>query len=216
VARVRIKRGTRFRPGDALGSINRMYHVHLIVGPSGGEINPLSLSPIGFKDDIPPSIEKNGIQLFDPSGKQFSAKQNGRLLVTGNVRIVVDAFDRTNLNGSRRRLGLYLLGYQILKPDGSPAPDFMEPRITQIYDRLPPDRDSTKIAYADQSGITVYGSESTRFLYEVTNWVRDGRARRDSWDSSKLPPGDYVLRIIARDYNGNEATVDRDVLLTIR
>jgi len=216
VARVRIKRGTRFRPGDALGSINRMYHVHLIVGPSGGEINPLSLSPIGFKDDIPPSIEKNGIQLFDPSGKQFSAKQNGRLLVTGNVRIVVDAFDRTNLNGSRRRLGLYLLGYQILKPDGAPAPDFMEPRITQIYDRLPPDRDSTKIAYADQSGITVYGSESTRFLYEVTNWVRDGRARRDSWDASKLPPGDYVLRIIARDYNGNEATVDRDVLLTIR
>src|SRR5262249_28338521 len=55
VLRVRIKRGTRFRPGDALGSVNRMYHVHLIVGPSGGEINPLQLSPIGFKDDIPPT-----------------------------------------------------------------------------------------------------------------------------------------------------------------
>lgn len=216
VMRVRIKRGTRFRSGDALGSVNRMYHTHLIVGPSGGEINPLELAPVGFKDDIPPSIEKNGIQLFEQSGKQFAEKQSGRLLVTGKVHIVVDAFDRTNLNGSRRRLGLFMLGYQILKADGSPAPDFAEPRITQIYDRLPPDRDATKIAYADQSGITVYGSESTRFLYEVTNWVRDGRANRDAWDTAKLPPGDYVLRIIAKDYNGNEAKEDRDVLITIR
>jgi len=216
VTRVRIKRGTRFRPGDALGSVNRMYHTHLIVGPSGGEINPLELAPVGFKDDIPPSIEKNGIQLFDQSGKQFAEKRNGRLLVTGKVHIVVDAFDRTNLNGSRRRLGLFMLGYQILKADGTQAPDFAEPRITQIYDRLPPDRDATKIAYADQSGITVYGSESTRFLYEVTNWVRDGRANRDAWDTAKLPPGDYVLRIIAKDYNGNEAKEDRDVLITIR
>ena len=216
VERVRIKRGTRFRPGDALGSVNRMYHVHLIVGPSGGEINPLSLAPIGFKDDIAPTIEKNGIQLLDESGKQFSEKQNNRLLVNGKVRIVVDAFDRTNLNADRRRLGLYRLGYQVLKTDGTPAPGFEQPRITQIFDRLPPDRESTKIAYADQSGITVYGSESTRFLYEVTNWVRDGRANRDAWDTAKLPPGDYVLRIIAADYNGNEAQADRDVLLTVR
>ena len=216
VARVRIKRGTRFRPGDALGSVNRMYHVHLIVGPSGGEINPLELSPIGFKDDVAPTIEKNGIQLFDQSGAQFSEKRNGRLVVTGKVRIVVDAFDRTNLNANRRRLGLFMLGYQILKSDGSAAQDFIEPRITQIYDRLPPGRESTRIAYADQSGITVYGSETTRFLYEVTNWARDGRANRDAWDTSKLPPGDYVLRIIARDYNGNEAKEDRDVLLTVR
>jgi len=215
LARVRIKRGTRFRPGDAVGTVNRMYHVHLNVGPPGGEINPLSLTPIGFKDDIAPTIEKNGIQLFDQSGKQLTEKRNNRLLVTGNIRIVVDAFDRTNLNVNRRRLGLYLLGYQVLNADGTPVKDF-EPRITQIFDRLPPDRESTKIAYADQSGITVYGSETTRFLYEVTNWVRDGRANRDTWDTSKLSPGDYVLRIIARDYNGNEAQDDRDLLITIR
>lgn len=216
LARVRIKRGTRFRPGDAVGTVNRMYHVHLIVGPSGGEINPLQLSPVGFKDDIEPIIEKDGIQLFDQSGPKFAEKQNGRLLVTGKVRIVVDAFDRTNLNPSRRRLGLYMLGYQILNSDNTPARDFAEPRITQIFDRLPPDRESTKVAYAEQSGITVYGSETTRFLYEVTNWVRDGRANRDAWDTSKLPPGDYVLRIIARDYNGNEANEGRDLLITVR
>jgi len=216
LVRVRVKRGTRFNPGDALGTINRMYHVHLIVGPSGGEINPLSLSPVGFKDDIPPTIEKNGIQLFDQSGSQFSEKRNGRLVVTGRVRIVVDAFDRTNFNADRRRLGLYRLGYQILKADGSPAPGFAEPRINILFNRLPPDRDSTKIAYADQSGITVYGSASTRFLYEVTNVVRDGRAEQSAWDTSQLAPGDYVLRIIAADYSGNEAQEGRDVLLMIR
>ena len=216
LARVRIKRGTRFKPGDALGTINRMYHVHLIVGPSGSEINPLSLSPVGFKDDIAPAIEKNGIQLFDQSGAQFSQKQNGRLVVTGRVRIVVDAFDRTNLNADRRRLGLYRVGYQILKADGSPAPGFAEPRINIVFNRLPPDRDAAKIAYADQSGITVYGSATTRFLYEVTNVVRDGRAEQSAWDTSQLAPGDYILRILAADFSGNEAQAGRDVLLTVR
>jgi sugar lactone lactonase YvrE len=216
ISRVRIKRGTRFRPGDALGTVNRMYHVHLNVGPPGAEINPLSLSPVGFKDDIVPTIEKNGIQLFDQTGKQISEKNKGRLLVNGKVRIVVDAFDRTNFNADRRRLGLYRLGYQLLKRDGTPAPGFAEPRITLVFDRLPPDRESTKIAYADQSGITVYGSETTRFLYEVTNTVREGRALAGVWDTSQLPPGDYVLRIIAADFSGNEVQQGRDLLITIR
>ena len=216
LARVRVKRGTRFKPRDAMGTVNRMYHVHMNVGPPGAEINPLTLSPVGFKDDVVPTIEKDGIQLFDQSGPKFSEKVNNRLVVTGKVRIIVDAFDRTNFNSDRRRLGLYILGYQILKADGSAAPGFAEPRITQIYDRLPPGRESTKVAYAEQSGITVYGSETTKFLYEVTNWVRDSRANRDVLDTSKLPPGDYILRIIARDYNGNEAQDGRDLLITVR
>lgn len=215
-ARVRIRRGTRFNPGDAMGTVNRMYHVHLNVGPPGGEINPLTLSPIGFKDDVSPTIEKNGIQLFDQSGKQLSEKSNNRLLVSGRIRIVVDALDRTNMNASRRRLGLYRLGYQLLKPDGTPAPGFEEPRINILFNRLPPDRDSTKVAYADQSGITVYGSETTKFLYEVTNTVRDGRATPHFWDTSNVPPGDYVLRIIAADFSGNEAQEGRDLLIAIR
>ncbi len=92
------------------------------------------------------------------------------------MRIVVDAFDRTNMNAERRRLGLYKLGYQVLKADGSPAPGFDEPRINILFNRLPGDREATKVAYAAESGITVYGSKTTRFLYEVTNTVRDGRA----------------------------------------
>jgi hypothetical protein len=214
--RVRIRRGTRFRPGDALGTINKMYHVHMNIGPPGGEINPLLLSPIGFKDDIPPTIEKDGIQLFDANGVRFQEKDGERLVVSGPVRIVVDAFDRTNMNPDRRRLGLYKLGYQVLKNDGTPAPGFEEPRINILFNRLPGDRDATKVAYADESGITVYGSKSTRFLYEVTNTVRDGRVARGVWDTSQLPKGDYVLRIIAADFSGNEAREGRDVLVILK
>ena len=90
LARVRIRRGTRFRQGDAVGTINRMYHVHMNIGPPGGEINPLSLAPVGFVDSIAPTIEKDGIQLFDASGTRFTEKNGNRLFVSGPVRIVVD------------------------------------------------------------------------------------------------------------------------------
>ncbi|HWF88937.1 MAG TPA: hypothetical protein VN659_08885, partial [Pyrinomonadaceae bacterium] len=215
VVRVRVRRGTRFSPGDAVGTINKMYHVHMNIGPPGAEINPLSLSPVGFKDDIPPTIEKDGIQLFDANGARLRDKQSERLVVRGPVRIVVDAFDRNNLNPDRRRLGLYKLGYQVLKADGSPAPGFEQPRINILFNRLPDDRDATKVAYADESGITVYGSKETRFLYEVTNTVRDGHVARGAWDTSQLPKGDYILRIIAADFSGNEALQGRDVLIRV-
>jgi DNA-binding beta-propeller fold protein YncE len=228
LARVRVRRGTRFRPGDALGTVNRMYHVHLIVGPSGAEINPLSLSPVGFSDKIAPTIEKDGIQLFDEAGNRFTEKQNGRLLVHGRVRIVVDAFDRTDMNSERRRLGLYRLGYQLFKSNAegppalvpargsSPAPDFAVPRITVIYNRLPHSNDATKLAYAADSGITVYGSKTTRFLYELTNTIRDGRAEAGVWDTTSLPKGNYLLHILAADYSGNEAQHGQDLLIAIR
>jgi sugar lactone lactonase YvrE len=216
LARVRIKRGTRFQTGDAVGTINRMYHVHMNIGPPGGEINPLSLAPVGFVDSIPPIIEKDGIQLFDASGTRLTQKNSERLVVSGSVRIVVDSFDRTNMNPKRRRLGLYKLGYQVLKSDGTPAPGFEQPRINIVFDRLPPDREATKVAYAAESGITVYGSAMTRFLYEVTNTVRDGHAAPGVWDTTTLPKGDYILRIVATDFSGNEAEGGRDVLITIK
>ena len=216
LVRVRVRRGTRFKPGDAVGTINKMWHVHMNIGPPGGEINPLSLAPVGFSDTIAPTIEKDGIQLFDSAGKRFTQKQGERLLVSGPVRIVVDAFDRTNMNSDRRRLGLYKLGYQVLKSDGAPATGFEQPRTNLLFNRLPPDREATKVAYADESGITVYGSKTTRFLYEVTNTVRDGHAAPGVWDTSQLPKGDYVLRIIAADFSGNEAREGREVLVTVK
>jgi len=56
------------------------------VGPPGAEINPLTLSPIGFKDKVDPVIERDGIQLFDQSGAHLP-KTAGRLLVHGRVNM---------------------------------------------------------------------------------------------------------------------------------
>jgi len=216
LVRMRVRRGTRFRPGDALGTINRMYHVHLNVGPPGQEINPLSLSPIGFTDKVEPVIEKDGVQLLDEAGRRLIEKQAGRLTIHGRVSIVVNAYDRNDLNASRRRLGLYSLGYQILKADGKPADRFEQPRINLVFNRLPAQEDAPKITYSEESGITVYGSATTRFLYNVTNTVRDGRAETGAWDTSELPAGDYILRIIAADYSGNEAHANRDLMVTLK
>jgi DNA-binding beta-propeller fold protein YncE len=216
LTRIRIKRGTRFRVGDALGTINRMYHVHMNFGAANAELNPLQLPLVGFTDTVAPKIERDGVQLFDAlDGKRFTEKRDGRLLVKGQVRIVVDAYDQVDGNQARRRLGLYKLGYQLLAAADTPAPGFEQPRITLEFDRMPPEMDAVKVAYADESGITVYGSKSTRFLYEATNFVRHGRAARSTWDTSQLPPGDYTLRIIAADYHGNEATAGRDVEIRI-
>ena len=213
--RVGVKRGTRFRVGDALGTINRMYHVHLNFGPWDAEANPLALPFVDFSDHVKPTIERGGIRIFDPTGKQLAEQRDGRLIVHGDVGVVVEAYDQVDHNATRRRLGLYRLGYQVLLPDGTPAPGFQQPRINIEFDRLPPERDAVKLAYADSSGITVYGSATTRFLYVVTNVVRDGRAFADTWRTSDLPPGDYILRIIAADYSGNEADAGRDVPITI-
>lgn len=215
VSRVRVRRGTRMRVGDALGTINRMFHVHMNLGPPGAEVNPLSLPLPGLTDKTPPTIERDGVRLFDESGTELKEKRGGRLLLRGKVRIVVDAYDQVDGNQSRRRLGLYKLGYQLLTPDGSPAQGFESPRVNFEFNRLPPGPDAPKIAYADESGITVYGSQRTRFLYELTNNVRDGRTSRALWDTSQLPEGDYTLRVLAADFAGNEADANRDLPVTI-
>src|SRR5262249_14518406 len=55
---VRVRRGTRFNAGDAIGTLNQMNHVHLIAGPAGAEINALAaLEFPGLIDTVPPKIE---------------------------------------------------------------------------------------------------------------------------------------------------------------
>jgi sugar lactone lactonase YvrE len=215
VARVRVRRGTRFHVGDALGTINRMYHVHLNYGPGGAQANPLALPFINFSDRVAPHIERDGIRLFNQSGERFTEMRQGRLVVRGDTSIVVEAYDQADGNAARRRLGLYKLGYQILRADGTPAPGFEEPRINIEFNRLPSAGNAVRIAYADASGITVYGSSTTRFLYVVTNTVRDGRAANGTWHASELPAGDYILRIFAADYAGNEVSSGRDLPISI-
>jgi len=220
IARVRVRRGTRFRVGDALGTVNRMYHVHLNFGPPGAETNPLVLPFAGFGDSIAPRIERGGVQLYEQSGARLTQARGGNLILRrggGPLRIVVDAYDQVDGNSARRRLGLYRLGYQLLRANGTtPAPGFDAPQFSILFDRLPPsDSDAVKIAYANESGITVYGSTATRFLYEGTNVVRGGEARVAWWDVSLVPPGEYVLRVFAADLAGNFAAENRDVPLII-
>ena len=214
--RVRIKRGTRFNVGDTMGTVNRLFHVHLVNRPPAGELNPLQLGFSGFSDDVAPRVE--AIALVDANEQRLVKKKGRRLLVprgAGPLAIVADAYDQADGNVKRRRLGLYKAGYQLLDAKGAPLPGFEAPRITIEFNRLPPDQESVKVAYAASSGITEYGSAATRFQYVVTNTVRDGQAVPGSWDPATLAPGDYTIRIFAADYAGNEARSGRDLAITV-
>jgi len=212
--RVRVRRGTKFELGEAIGSVNRFNHVHLNVGSPGREVNPLLLPLVGFDDTVPPVIVAKGILLFDETGSPI--RRTGReLRVSGRVRIVVDAYDRVDGNTPRRRLGVFRLGYQLLHADRTPVDGFEAPRITIDFTRLPQDPRAPALVYAAGSGIPEYGTRRTRFLYTVTNTIRDGIAEEGWWDTTGLDPGPYVLRIHAEDSAGNVATSNRDLRVSV-
>lgn len=215
-ARVRVRRGTRFAVGDALGTINPMAHVHMEYYPGGIAVNALALPFTGLRDTVPPRIQS--IALYDANGQRLPRKKGQRLHVArtlGAVTIVAAAYDQMDDNLARRRLGLYKVGYQLLHADGSPVSGFETPRITQVYDRLPREREAVKLLYAENSGITVYGSKATVFAYAVNNTLHDGVALPGTWKVDGLEPGDYLLRIYAADYAGQVALEGRDLPITV-
>ena len=210
--RVRVRRGTRFQPGDALGSINNQAHVHLAVGPSGYERNAVRLGFNNYADHVAPKIDD--IALLDSNDQRLRDKLDGRLQIArdgGGLQLVVEAWDQVDNNLPRRRLGLYALGYQILDANGKPLPGYEQPRMNLIFNRMPPQREAVKVAYAADSGITVHGSSSTRFRYVLTNTVRDGQLATGLLQPSELAPGNYTVRITAKDYSGNEAVGDMPI-----
>ncbi len=215
-ARVRVRRGTRFAVGDALGTINPMAHVHMEYYPGGVAVNALALPFTGLRDTVPPRIQS--IALYDAGGKRLPGKKGKRLHVArtlGDLTIVAAGYDQMDDNLARRRLGLYKVGYQLLHADGSPVAGFETPRITQVYDRLPREREAVKLLYAANSGITVYGSKATVFAYAVNNTLQDGVALPGTWKVDSLAPGDYVLRIYAADFAGQVAQEGRDLPITV-
>lgn len=123
----------------------------------------------------------------------------------GQVSIIVDAFDQADGNMARRRLGLYELGYQILQADGTPLAGFEKPKMTIRFNHLPADEEAVKVAYAENSGITVHGNAATKFLYNITSEIHDGHAIINFWNIKDLAAGDYLIRITAKDFAGNLA-----------
>ncbi|MFC3551680.1 NHL repeat-containing protein [Lysobacter cavernae] len=215
--RMRVLRGTRFKVGDVLGTINGMAHVHLSVGANGYERNAVALGFTQYADAQPPRVDS--IRLFDAMAQPLTQKQRGRVLVPRDalgVQIIVDAWDQVDRNLPRRRLGLHAVGYQVLHSDGSPLPGFEAPLMNIQFNRMPADSEAVKIAYGPDSGITVHGSAITRFQYVVTNTVRDGTLLTGYWQPGELPAGDYTVRITARDYSGNVASTGRDLPLTLQ
>lgn len=215
LARLRVRRGARFATGEQVGTVNAFNHVHLAVGRPGDDHNPLDLRLLRFEDRIAPTIAPGGIRLYTAAGQPLDVSRDGRVLVHGRVQIVVDAWDQADGNVPWRRLGLHTLGYQLLHPDGSSAPGFEQPRITQRFDRLGTDSDAPRLVYAPGSGIPAYGSRRTRFLYVVTSSLADGTASWGAWDTRLLPPGDYVVRVHAADIAGNVALARRDLPVTV-
>jgi streptogramin lyase len=210
LAGVRVRRGARFRVGDFLGTLNRLYHVHLNLGPWNAIANPLQLPLVEFKDTVAPVIEPNGIEVVKAGAAgqpdvAFTEKRNGRLVVSGDVKILVAAYDRVDGNVASRKLGLYRAGYQLLNEDGAAVAGFEQPLVNIVFNRLPPDDADVTIAYATGSGVSAYGTP-TRFKYIVTNRVRDGEARQGLLRTVQLAPGNYLIRIFAEDYAGNRAS----------
>lgn len=214
--RMRLRRGTRFAAGDVLGTINPMAHVHLSLGPAGFERNAIALDFVGYADRVPPRLER--IELVDALGQPLKDKREGRLVVPRalpGLQIVAEGWDQVDDNLPRRRLGLYALGYQWLDAAGTPLPGYEHPRMNIEFDRLPPD-DATQTIYAPGSGVTVHGSAITRFRYVLSNTVRGGQVGEGLWLPAEFAAGDYTLRVVARDYNGNEAAGRRDLAIRLQ
>ena len=178
-------------------------------------MNPLRLRLSQFSDTIAPTIAARGVHFFGEDWTAVPRVRGTPPTVSGRVRIVVDAWDQADGNRPNRRLGLYALGYEVLSPDGTPAPGFERAADRLVFDRLAVQPDAARLVYAPGSGIPFYGGRRTRFLYVVTNTFHDGLAGEDFWDTTSLAPGKYIVRVHARDISGNEANANRDTAVVV-
>lgn len=199
---IRVPRGSKFKAGQPLGTLNSFNHVHLIAGRVGAEMNALdALILPGISDTVAPKIEK--ISLFNENWSPFeTTNTNLRISLSGKTRIVLRGFDQMNGNESRRKLGIYKLGYQILREDETPAGD---KKWTISFDRTP---DEKAVPFVYAAGSKSGYSPETIFNYIVTNEVNGDTFREDFFDASALENGNYILRAFATDFFGNFASED--------
>jgi sugar lactone lactonase YvrE len=199
---VRVPRGAKFKAGEPIGTLNAMNHIHMIAGRNGHEMNALNalLLP-GIADTIDPVIEN--VSIFDENWREIETDKAGsRIQLTGKTRIVVRAFDRMDGNPERRKLGIYKLGYRLIKADGSPVGEII---WTVKFDRMPPfDAVNTVYAPGSKSGPT----GETIFNYIVTNRLSGDDFGEGFLDPAWLEAGAYTLKVFAADFFGNQASKD--------
>jgi hypothetical protein len=110
-------------------------------------------------------------------------------------------------NVERRRLGVFKIGYQILKDDKT---TIGEPVWTIIFDRLP-EPETVRLVYAKGSKSGATGE--TIFNYIASNEVTSDVAKESFFDAGKLDKGNYILKVLAADFFGN--TASKEVLIQI-
>jgi hypothetical protein len=119
-------------------------------------------------------------------------------------RIVVRAYDQMDGNAERRRLGVYKVGYQLLKGKDPVT----EPTWTIVFDRMPSPA-SISLVYANGSHSGATGE--TIFNYIATNFVDGDDFREGSVDTASLAAGEYTIRVFAADYFGNTTSKDVEI-----
>jgi len=203
---VRVPRGTKFKAGEAIGTLNSMNHVHLIAGRSGSELNALdALDLPGVADTRPPVIED--VKLYDENWAEIETpKANSRIRLSGKTRIVVRAYDQMDGNSDRRRLGVYRVSWGIRRE--SPVEHAMMAETK--FDRMP---SNDLVAYAYAEGSRSGATGETIFRYIATNSVNGDRAEEGFLDASTLEPGSYTVAVIVADRFGN--TAERELLIEV-
>ena len=149
-----------------------------------------------YIDTRPPVIQKVSVL---PAG---ASSQPTDLILNGNTRVEMNAYDQVDGNADRRRLGIYQAGYQILRSDLSPIGDI---KWTISFARIPAP-EAVTIAYAKGSKSGATGE--TIFDYIVTNQVDGDNYSESYFDPSVLDNGSYVLRVFAADEAGNKTYAD--------
>lgn len=200
---VRVPRGASFNAGEPIGTLNPMNHVHLIAGRAGAEMNALdALVFPGIADSIAPKIER--VSFYDEGWRPLGETQTRgeRIKLDGKTRLVVRAFDRMDGNAERRRLGVYKIGYQILREDKTPIADV---NWTISFARYP-ETEAVKLVYAAGSKSGATGE--TVFNYIASNRVDGDVYREDFLEANALENGNYVLRVFAADFFGNTTSED--------
>lgn len=199
---IRVPRGASFKAGEAIGTLNAMNHVHLIAGRAGSEMNALdALILPGVADTRPPVIE--GVTFW--SGQNEIRPTTGKISLSGKVRIVMQAYDQVDGNVARRKLGLYQAGLQTMRADKTPLTDI---KWNIRFDRMPP---GASLPFVYAKGSKSGASGDTVFDYIVTNHVEGDEYSEGYLDTTSLEPGNYIVRVWAGDYFGNNSYVDTPV-----